>query len=93
MKIEIVQLRDKLTTVEKERDALLRNKVTFIEANLAERNAQLENEIECLKLHHKDDIEALEKSWREKEAQWNSSGNNVREEKMRLELKIRTFEG
>lgn len=54
--------------MEKERDALLRNKVTFIEANLAERNMQLENEIECLRLHHKDELTAQDKSWREKEA-------------------------
>jgi hypothetical protein len=40
--------------VEKERDTLLRSKMKFIEANLAEKNTYLENEIQCLKLHHKD---------------------------------------
>lgn len=77
--------------MEKERDALLRNKVTFIEANLAERNMQLENEIECLRLHHKDELTAQDKSWREKEAQWNSAINNIRDDKTRLELQIKNW--
>lgn len=92
LKIEIAHLREKLTSVEKERDALLRNKVTFIEANLAERNMHLENEIECIRLQHKDEVAALDKSWREKEGQWSSSINGVRDEKLKLELRIKNQE-
>lgn len=54
---------------------------------------QLENEIECLRLHHKDELTAQDKSWREKEAQWNSAINNIRDDKTRLELQIKNWQG
>jgi hypothetical protein len=73
-----------LISVERERDTLLRNKVTFIEANLSEKNMHLENEIECLKLNHKDELAQVDKAMRDKEAQLNGVVSSLKDEKTKL---------